>query len=72
MNFFDFVKLAKVYSNMGSSVQSQMDDVIAGVPLETLNPNALKMIRDLVGKLEDRGVEDALDIVGDIDDHLGD
>jgi hypothetical protein len=72
MDFFNFVRLAKVYNNMGSAVQTQMDHVVNGEDLNALNPNALKMIRELVQKLKNNGIEDDLDIIGDITEHLGD
>jgi hypothetical protein len=71
MDFFNFVRLAKVYNNMGSAVQTQMDHVVDGEDLNALNPNALKMIRELVQKLKNNGIEDDLDIIGDITEHLG-
>lgn len=70
MNFHDFIRIAKDYSALGSSVQDQLDDIIDGEPMDDMNPNALAYISDLIGDLECAGVEDALDLKAEIDEHL--
>jgi len=75
MNFNDFLDLAKQYSSLGSSVQDQMGDVINGdLPLDDLNPNALRMILELVEAFEtvtEGGDEDSFDVKHAIEEHLG-
>lgn len=73
MTFDDFLTMAKEYAVLGNSVQEQMDDVLnQEMPLEDLNPNALRYIREFAQRLEDHGVEDEYDLKGTIDSHLKD
>ena len=70
MELLNFLRMARKYSAMGSSVHDQIDDVLNGENMEDLNSNALAWIRDLLVELEKVGVEDNLDLQGDINSYL--
>ena len=75
MNFSDFLDLAQKYQAMGWSVQNQMADLMDDqVPIEDLNPNALRMFRELVeefDRITEGGDEDSFNVVHAIKEHLG-
>ena len=60
-----------MYNKLGWSVQDQMDNILSGEPLDDMNPNALKLIQELVEAAEKAGVEDDYGLKDSIGDHLG-
>jgi len=74
MDFEAFLKLAKMYSALGWSVQEQLEQIMDGEPLDDLNPNAMKMILDLVKAFERHdgcADEDSFNVRYAIEEHLG-
>ena len=74
MDFTTFMRLARMYSKMGWSVQGQLDNILDGEDLSEQNPNALKMIQELLQAFEkatEGGDEDSFTLLDEIKEHLG-
>ena len=70
MTLDDFLYLAKQYVDLGWSVQQQLQDVMDGDALDEQNPNALDLIRRFLVTADGVGIEDEVDLRGQIEDHL--
>jgi hypothetical protein len=70
MTLSDFLRLAKQYTDLGWSVQEQLQDVATGESLDEQNPNALEMCADILRDLADFDMTDADDLAGEISEYL--
>jgi hypothetical protein len=60
----DLMRFAKKYASLGSAVQDQMDDLLAGD--DSMNPNAINLIKDEFNGLNedlDQILSDYFDVV---------
>lgn len=48
MELSDLIEICRSWNRMGWAVQSQLESVLDGSPLEDQNPNALEMILDFL------------------------
>ena len=74
MELSEIIQICKLYNNLGSSIQEQIDDVLSG-NADECNNNALRIIRDeflnqLTGfdSIDTESIEDAISL---IDNELG-
>lgn len=67
MDMESFLDLAKKFVNLGWSIQDQLDELDQGIPVEQMNPNALKLIKEFLVYAERRGLEGTDTILEAID-----
>lgn len=63
MDIRAFLRLAKLYSDLGWAVQDQLRKLVDGDDPATLNKDALTMCHRLLTHLEFAGVEGARDVL---------
>ena len=70
MHVSKLLSLCKVYSNMGWSVQGQLEQFMDGEDIDDLNPNALKMIHDFFALAVKYGYDGSADQADYIKEYL--
>lgn len=53
VDVFDLVVFAKAYADLGSAVQEQLNDILSDPQNADVNPNAVKLIDDKLGGMND-------------------
>lgn len=53
VDVFDLVVFAKAYADLGSAVQEQLNDILSDPQNADVNPNAVKLIDDRLGGMND-------------------
>lgn len=71
MDIYDFLKLAKKYSDLGDAIQSQLLAVVEGDSVDRQNPNAMRYALRFLQVAERHGVEDVEYLIEEINTALG-